>query len=255
MLPPTSTPAVAPADRVLHVLSVLAQSPRALNAQELMQACRLPRSTLYRVLARLKNFGLLQEQAGNYTPGPLCMQLAVGFERDSALVQIARPVLAQLSLSTQESAGLIVASNDHALCLAMAESAQSLRCSFAPGRSVPLQHGASALCLLAHLPTPQRETVLTRHYGTDSPARQQAQQRLQHIRNDGFAITCGEVDPGVWGCSVPLFGPARRAVGAFTLMAPEQRASAQQAAWLQQTLAAAARISQMLKDSPPPQAV
>jgi DNA-binding IclR family transcriptional regulator len=236
------------ADRVLHLLTVLARAPRALSAAELMLASGLPRSALYRQLARLRRFDLVLEQGGLYAPGPLCLQLAVGFERSSSLVHTARPFLAQLSQLTQESAGLIVVSDGQAMCLAMAESSQSLRCSFAEGRSVPLQRGASALCLLAHLPTAQREAVLQQHYAHDLPARAQAQARLQAIRDAGYVITLGEVDAGVWGCSVPLFGAGRRAIAALTLMAPEQRVQTQQAQWIQQTLTAAARISRALTE-------
>lgn len=244
----TSASHIAAADRVLHVLAVLARAQRALSAVELIEACELPRSSLYRQLARLKKFGLLQEQAGLYAPGPLCLQLSVGFEKGSNLVHAARPFLEQLSQLTQESAGLIVASNDQAICLAMAESPQSLRCSFAQGHSVPLVRGASALCLLAHLPTAQREAVLTQQHGSDSAARKQAQAQLQRIRDDGYVVTVGEVDDGVWGCSAPLFGANRRAVGALTLMAPAQRAAPHQPLWIQQTLTTAARIGRALKD-------
>lgn len=239
---------VPPADRVLHVLAVLARAPAGMSAAALVQATALPRSALYRQLARLKRFGLVQEQGGLYAPGPLCLQLALGFGRNSTLVHAARPFLVQLSSVTQESAGLIVASDGQAMCLAMAESPQSLRCSFAEGRSVPMLHGASAQCLLAHLPTVQREALLTQHHGADTAARAQAQAQLQKIRDTGYVITVGEVDAGVWGCSVPLFGSQRRAVAALTLMAPQQRVGMQEAAWIQHTLTAAARISRALTE-------
>lgn len=239
---------VPAADRVLHVLAVLARAQSSLSAAALVQATGLPRSALYRQLARLKRFGLVQEQAGLYAPGPLCLQLALGFGRDSHLVHAARPFLVQLSNATQESAGLIVASDGQAICLAMAESPQSLRCSFAEGRSVPLECGASALCLLAHLATVQREALLTQLHGAGTAARAQAQSQLQHIRDAGYVITVGAVDAGVWGCSVPLLGAQRRAVAALTLMAPQQRVGEQQALWVQQTLTAAARISRALTE-------
>lgn len=246
----TQTPELelAAADRVLHVLAVAARATTPLTAAQLVQASGLSRSALYRQLARLKKFGLLQEQAGLYAPGPLCLQLAVGFERGSNVVHVARPFLEQLSQTTQESAGLIVASNGQAICLAMAESPQSLRCSFAQGQSVPLQRGASALCLLAHLPAGQREALLTQQHGRDSAARTEVQAQLQQIRERGYVVTVGEVDAGVWGCSVPIFGAHRRAVGALSLMAPAQRAADQQTPWIEHTLTMAARISRALND-------
>ena len=124
---------ISAADRVLQVLAVLACADRALSAADLMQRTGLPRSSLYRQLARLKRFGFVAEHGGSYAPGPLGLQLARGFDDGSHLVQVARPILVQLTEQTRESAGLLVAANGQAVCLDMVESPQSLRCSFVNG--------------------------------------------------------------------------------------------------------------------------
>lgn len=238
-----NTPATS--DRVLQVLAVLAQQGRVLSATELMAHTGLARSTLYRLLARLKRWGFVVENEGSYAPGPLSLQLALGFDLSSHLVRQSRQEMIALSRQTRESVGLIVAVNDRAICLDMVESEQSLRCSFEKGRSVPLRAGASAKCLLAHLPDAARETVLAAQY-PDPEARRAVDAELAAIRQAGHAMTAGEVDPGVWGVSAPLFGGARRAVGAITLMAPFTRAQGQEAALADMTMVAAARISRAL---------
>jgi DNA-binding IclR family transcriptional regulator len=141
--------------------------------------------------------------------------------------------------------GLIVAVNDRAICVEMVDSEQSLRCSFEKGRSVPLRAGASAKCLLAHLPDSAREALLAVQH-PEPAQRQAAAAELAAIRQAGYAMTAGEVDPGVWGVSAPLFGPGRRAVGAITLMAPVMRAEGQESALADMTVVAAARISRGL---------
>lgn len=244
-----STSALTPvttADRVLQVLAILAQHGQALSATELMERTGLARSTLYRQLARLKRWGFVLESEGHYAPGPLSLQLALGFDLASHLVCQARPDLQALAEQSHESVGLIVAVNDQAICLDMVESQQSLRCSFEKGRSVPLRAGASAKCLLAHLPEAARAAVLDSQHGADSTGRQAAQEELDAIRLTGFAMSAGEVDPGVWGVSVPLFGASRQAVGAITLMAPILRAQGQDQALTRMTVVAAARISRHL---------
>lgn len=244
-----STSALTPvttADRVLQVLAILAQHGQALSAAELMERTGLARSTLYRQLARLKRWGFVLESEGHYAPGPLSLQLALGFDLASHLVCQARPDLQALAEQSHESVGLIVAVNDQAICLDMVESQQSLRCSFEKGRSVPLRAGASAKCLLAHLPEAARAAVLDSQHGADSTGRQAAQEELDAIRLTGFAMSAGEVDPGVWGVSVPLFGASRQAVGAITLMAPILRAQGQDQALTRMTVVAAARISRHL---------
>ncbi|MEO7401633.1 MAG: IclR family transcriptional regulator [Polaromonas sp.] len=243
----TSPPSpVTTADRVLQVLAVLAQHGQALSAADLMARTGLARSTLYRQLGRLKRWGFVLENEGHYAPGPLSLQLALGFDLASHLVGQARPDLQALAQQSHESVGLVVAVNDQAICLDMVESQQSLRCSFEKGRSVPLRVGASAKCLLAHLPDAARASVLDGQYGPQSAEREDAQAELDVIRQAGFAVSTGEVDAGVWGVSVPLFGAARRAVGAITLMAPISRVQNQEQSLIRMTVVAAARISRSL---------
>lgn len=238
--------AVPTADRVLQVLAVLAQHGKSMPAAELMERTGLARSTLYRQLARLKRWGFVLESDGFYAPGPLSLQLALGFDLASHLVRQARPDMVDLAQQSQESVGLIVAVNDQAICLDMVESQHSLRCSFEKGRSVPLRAGASAKCVLAHLPEAVRAAVLDSQWGAGTPERDAAQRESDAIRKAGFAMTAGEVDPGVWGCSVPLFGASRQSVGAITLMAPIVRASGQEEALIRMAVVAAARISRQL---------
>ena len=84
---PTRGPSsVAAADRILHVLAVLAQHGQPMSAAELMETTGLARSTLYRQLARLKMWGFVLESSGHYAPGPLSLQLALGFDMASHLV-------------------------------------------------------------------------------------------------------------------------------------------------------------------------
>lgn len=244
-MPTTEAQTTATSDRVLQVLAVLAQQGRVLSAGELMAHTGLARSTLYRLLARLKRWGFVVENEGSYAPGPLSLQLALGFDLSSHLVHQARQEMIALARQSRESVGLVVAVNDRAICLEMVDSEQSLRCSFEKGRSVPLRAGASAKCLLAHLPDTAREALLAVHY-PQSAQRQAAEAELAAIRQAGYAMTAGEVDPGVWGVSAPLFGPGRRAVGAITLMAPVMRAAGQESALADLTVVTAARISRGL---------
>lgn len=237
---------VATTDRVLQVLAVLAQQGRALSVPELMERTGLARSTLYRQLVRLKRWGFVLENDGYYAPGPLSLQLALGFDLASHLVRQARSGLQALAQQSHESVGLVVAVNDKVICLDMVESELSLRCSFEKGRSVPLGAGASAKCLLAHLPETTRNTVLDSQHGPGSTDRQAAQAELEAIRQAGFAVSSGEVDPGVWGVSAPLFGTTRQAMGAITLMAPISRAHGQELALINMAVVAAARISRNL---------
>lgn len=239
-------PQVAAADRVLHVLSILAQHGQPMSAAQLVECTGLARSTLYRQLARLKAWGFVLESSGHYAPGPLSLQLALGFDMASHLVHQAKPDMEVLADQSRESVGLVVAVNANVVCLHMVDSVQSLRCSFEKGRSVPLRAGASAKCLLAHAPVALRDALLTKHFGRATPERDAALFELQTIAQIGYAVSYGEVDEGVWGVSVPVFGNTRQAAGAITLMAPIVRVRGHEPNLIQMTVIAGAKISRNL---------
>ena len=236
--------AVSAVDRALVVLATLAQQGHPLTAMELMRKTGLSQSTLYRQLHALKRWGFVLDVEGRYAPGPLSLQLALGFDMASHLARQARQDMLVLAQQSQESVGLIVAVNGQAICIEMVESRQALRCSFEKGRSVPLEKGASAKCLLAHLPEAARDAALA----AARPGVPQAEllAELGAIRQAGFAVSNGEVDAGVWGVSAPLFAMGKQAVGALTLMAPSVRIQDKHSPLIQMTVVAAARISRSL---------
>ena len=239
MLP--EAPAVTAVDRALVVLATLAQQGRPLTAVELVARTGLTQSTLYRQLNALKRWGFVLETDGRYAPGPLSLQLALGYDMASHLAQQARQEMQMLAQQSQESVGLVVAVNGQAICIDMVESRQALRCSFEKGRSVPLEKGASAKCLLAHM----SDAALNASLGADQ-RRPGLLAELRAIRKAGFAVSDGEVDAGVWGVSAPLFAMGQQAVAALTLMAPSVRIAGKHPPLIQMAVVAAARISRSL---------
>ena len=242
MLP--DLPVVSAVDRALVVLATLAQQAHPLTATELLCKTGLSQSTLYRQLHALKRWGFVLEVEGRYAPGALSLQLALGFDMASHLAQQARQEMLALAQHSEESVGLIIAVNGQAICIEMVESRQALRCSFEKGRSVPLEKGASAKCLLAHLPEAAQDAAL----GVVCPGlpRPEVLDELGAIRKTGFAVSNGEVDAGVWGVSAPLFAVGKHLVGALTLMAPSVRVQGKHPPLIQMTVVAAARISRSL---------
>ncbi|CFV96191.1 transcriptional regulator [Bordetella pertussis] len=106
------------AERVLYVLATLAREEAPLTVAALAERTGLAQSTLYRQVALLKRWGFVLEQAGAYTPGPLCVQLARGFDQSSYLIQEALPDMTRLAADSGETVGLLVAMSDQAVCLA-----------------------------------------------------------------------------------------------------------------------------------------
>jgi DNA-binding IclR family transcriptional regulator len=238
------------AERLLLVLTALASRGKAMSVKEMLGATGLAQSTLYRQVALLKRWGFVTEDAGFYAPGPISLQLALGFDINSMLVDASRDSMMQLARTAQESVGLIVAVNDRVICLEMIESTHSLRCSFEKGRSVPLRAGASAKSLLAFMADKARTETLERQFAGDIAARTDLEAELARIRARGYAVSDSEVDPGVWGVSAPVFRRASQGAGAsasITLMAPSSRAAGREQQLADWTVSTANAISARLQ--------
>jgi DNA-binding IclR family transcriptional regulator len=241
---------VTGAERLLLVLTALASHGKAMSVKDMHAVTGLAQSTLYRQVALLKRWGFVTEDAGYYAPGPISLQLAVGFDLNSLLVESSREGMTQLSRTTQESVGLVVAVNDQVICLEMVESTHSLRCSFEKGRAVPLKAGASAKSLLAFMPDKTRTETLDRQFADDPQGRIALEAELNSIRTRGYATSDSEVDPGVWGVSVPVFRRNTRNAGAsasITLMAPSSRAAGREQQLADWTVRTAQAISARLQ--------
>lgn len=237
----------AGADRVLYVLATLARHERPLTIAALASQTGLAQSTLYRQIALLKRWGFVLEQSGLYGPGPLCVQLARGFDQSSFLIRESQDDMASLAAESGETVGLLTAVKDQAVCLDMVESQHPLRCSFVKGRGLPLAQGASAKSLMAFMPASRLQTRLRElgEAGADAAA---LERDLAQIRRQGYAMSDGEVDTGVWGVSAPIFLRPAQAVASITLMAPSTRAAGRADRLAALTVAAAARISARLAD-------
>lgn len=241
---------VTGAERVLLVLAALASHGKALSVRDLQSITGLAQSTLYRQIALLKRWGFVAENAGHYAPGPISLQLALGFDVNSLLVEASRNEMQVLARVSQESIGLVVAVKNQVMCLEMVESQHSLRCSFEKGRAVPLKAGASAKSLLAFMSDKARTEVLDSTFEHDAPGRAALEAELARIRAEGYAVSDSEVDPGVWGVSAPIFHRGGRAAGcsaSITLMAPSTRAAGRESQFIDGTLRTARAISEHLQ--------
>ncbi len=242
-------PEVPVNERVLQLLACIASNGRPLSARELSEQTALPLSTLYRHLAPLKKWGLVQEhaQTGLYEPGPLGVQLAWGFDQHSYLMGEARSEMEQLVAQSGESVGLLAHVHGQVICLDMQDSVQALRCSFSKGRASSPLRGASAKALLAHLPEDVQDVLLQQHLPQQAEAQAQLRATLTQIRAQAYAVSENEVDQGVWGVSVPIFSARKKLEASLSLMAPASRAAPRHTELIQLTLAAAARISRKLQ--------
>lgn len=239
---------VPTSERVLLILRIVAGYGRPVSASDLMRETGLNKSSLYRLLASLRRWGFVMETDALYSSGPACLQMSLNFDVVPLLTLNAHEAMQQLNTLTQETVAITVVMQQEAVCISMLEPRQSLRCSFEKGRSLPLHSGATAKCLLAHLPAVVSQPILQSQF-SNMFERQARIDELNLIRQQGYACTESEVDAGVWGISVPLLTQNQQLLGALTLMAPIVRAQDKHAELITATLSAADAIQQRLRST------
>ncbi len=197
-------------DKSVAILEALAgRGPCSLA--ELVETTELSRPTVHRLARALEDHGLLgRDPAGRFRLG--LRLLAWGTQAAAALelVELARPVLAELRDATDESAQLYVREDDRRVCVASAERRRGLRDTVPIGAALPLTAGSGGTVLLAWADEAERVP------GVDAA-------RLAAVRARGWAASVGEREAGVASVSAPVLDAAGRLVAAGSVSGPIDR--------------------------------
>ncbi|WP_417215650.1 IclR family transcriptional regulator [Arthrobacter sp.] len=217
-----STGAETQTTRLLQVLSSLAKVPQA-TAKELAESTQIPVSTVYRLLNPLVAAGFAQKTSSrHFGAGPIAVQLSERYRDTTLTTGSVTPYLLQLAQDSGELAAFMVAHGTEAVCVEAVESRHTLRCSYTVGASQPLLHGATATALLSRMPADFRSAVFE-HYSVPPHQRTTLEQACTKALADGYSISSGELDVGIWGVSAPVLDGAGTLGGVVTLMAPVER--------------------------------
>lgn len=188
--------------KVLQLLLAFSERRPEASVAELADLIGAPVATTYRYVALLKELQLLEEGGtGRYHVTSQVMPVARAAQLANDMARLARPAMEEAAAALRETVMLFQYFGDAAVCADRVECDRAMRFTFQPGHSLPLGFGASGKMLLASLPETERDRrtlELTRRSGTDLRA------ELATVRDNGYAVSCGEIDEGVWACSVPI---------------------------------------------------
>jgi DNA-binding IclR family transcriptional regulator len=230
------TTGVGVLDRCVALLDLLAGGPQTLRW--LSAASRLPRPTAHRLLVALEAHRLVvRDGSGAFRLGPRLTELAAVAGPELDLASLAGPVLDELHRATRESVQLYVRSGDHRLCIAARDSGTGLRDSVPVGALLPLAAGSGGKVLLAWTDAPG---VPPDQRGDDG--------ELTEVRDQGWAASVAEREPGVASVSAPVFR-AGTLLAALCVSGPVSRLGEAPGRKLSQAVvAAAAELSALLHD-------
>jgi DNA-binding IclR family transcriptional regulator len=243
--PAPSVNTVQSVERAADLLKAVASAGEPETAPALASRCGLNRSTTWRLLATLELHGLVDRdpETGRYSIGHAVVQLAraSGYE---ALARRAQPLLRRLAEDTGETVNLAV---PHLLQLVYVSQMQAPHVMTANwlGRPVALHATSTGKAFLAWLPHEERAVTLAkpleRYTETTLTDRAALEAELESVRRRGYAVSRGELEPGLYGVSAASLDDLERPAAVVSVWGSEGRIRAHGFRVLGEAAAATAR--------------
>jgi DNA-binding IclR family transcriptional regulator len=219
--------------RAIDILSVFNHSRTSMSLAEIVQAVRLPKTTVFRVLSSLaeRDFCEWDELSGKYSLGFELVRLADIRRRQSNVHDVAIPVMREIRNEVNETVILSVRSGDSRVHVDFVEGLHPMRRMADLGVRAPLYAGAASKVLLAGLADDEIEAYLGR---TDLTAFQESTitdrnllwREVRAIRKRGFAESKGELFSGGGALAAPIKDFSGNTVAVMDILTPEHRYTA-----------------------------
>lgn len=189
--------------KAVRVLELFKTHGPELPLSQVMSFSGYSRTTVYRILGTLELAGWVERTAnGGYRLSLSVFELATAVLAGFDLRTTASHVMSELATRFDEHVYLLVPDGTRAVCIDLIESSQPIRVMvLTVGRSLPMYMGGAPIALLSELestalPQLAREGPMATPAG-DEISEGELRQKLVETRRRGYAISSGDVTPGV----------------------------------------------------------
>jgi len=215
-------------DKAIAILKEFSLAEPELGVSELARRLDLTKSTVHRLLASLREGGLVDQDPDSHKYRLGCGLVELGYDviHSNSLLQTALPYLHYLAEQVGEAAYVAVRDRDAVLTMVQVLSSKST--DQVPWEAaLPLHATASGKVLLTQMEETELAVLLdkglarwTENTITESiPLRQE----IQRVREQGYATCLEEQELGVNAVAVPMIMSDGDVVAALTIVGPAYR--------------------------------
>ena len=203
----------------LRVLEAFDGRSAALTVADIARRTGQDRATARRGALTLVASGYLQQAGRAFALTPRVLKLAGGYLQANQFGRRVQPVLNHHAAAIGSEITLATRDGDAVLLLAQSTVLDGpVSQGFTPGSRLPLMHTSLGRMLLAGTTPENAERLIEtapmpRHTAQSLADRDAIGQRVHTIRQDGYAVTDSEFEPGIVGLAVPVSGPAETVIG------------------------------------------
>ena len=238
--------------KLSDVLSLFSPDRPELSVRDIAKPFRWPKSTAYRILARIEDAGFLDrdDRSGLYRLGIRLATLGELARHSTSLQRISTTALHRLSAETGETATLMLLHGPEGVTVDVVESYQPLMLPGLLGARQPLHSTAGGKALLAWAgPARQRVLIhppLKRYTPTTITDVAELMHELDVSRRRGYTTVDGENIEDVVGVAAPIHDHHGNVPAALTVGGPRSRATALLDSLAVAVMAAATSVSAAL---------
>jgi len=217
-------------DRMVAILDCFSLDKPVLGVREVARQTTLSPSTVGRIMAYMKDMGILNQDPEThlYMMGSKVLAWAGIYMVTSDVRTIALPVMVRLQEQTRETISLYILEGSERVCVERLESPETVRIVARVGRRIPLYAGSAGKVFLAFMPENRREIILkdidlnpmTERTITDVDV---LRANLGQIRKKGYAVSRGEWIIDASGTAAPIFDQRGQITAAISISGPGQR--------------------------------
>jgi len=199
-------------DRGLKILELLAEHDD-LSITELARTLEVDKSTVSRLMETLRCHDMVQlkKSTKRYQLGLRILHLGNSLEKNMNIIDIARPIIKDISDELKLSVHLCAFNNTMAYVIDQVDRESNYSVTATTGMIEPMHASSVGKCILAY----RREDMLaqmlehfeyTKYTENTIINEQDLLKELQKIKRQGYAIDDEEVTTGVRCVAVPVFG-------------------------------------------------
>jgi len=222
-----------PSSMLNHIVAILdcfTTDQTELGVREVARQADLATSTAGRLMADMKELGILQQNVSNrtYSLGTKILAWSGVYLSSLDLRTIALPIMGDLRRLTSETVSLYLLDGNERLCVERIESQHNVRMVARVGHRLPLYAGSAGKAILAFLPVERVDRIL--EATVFEPLTPMTivdpyvlKMELDKIRLRGFAESHGEWIQEASGVAAPILGQGGEVIGALSISGPGSR--------------------------------
>ncbi|WP_291463652.1 IclR family transcriptional regulator [Desulfobacula sp.] len=217
-------------EKALEIMLKFQDTKPSWGIRELSAKLEFSPATVQRILQVLKSYEFVRQdpETRQYFIGNIFYRFLENLNSSNNLTRVGHKFMEEVAAATLETVHLNIIEGNLRLCIDNIESPKVLKAGMPIGNQSPLFAGASAKCLLAFSTEEFQDnyfktTKITPITENTIIQADKLFEELYKIKEQGYAISCGERTPGLGSLSAPVFDYKGQILASLSIAIPEIR--------------------------------